>query len=337
MGRHQGLRRTVISAVLMLLLAVTIAALPQSLTHAQSKSASINSLNTDKTSYYPGEPMTITLVVHNNGDSAIQILCNMSILNSGSTQVYSYSRKYDLSSGSTSSCQFYWNVPQNLPAGSYQVQSTVADGNDGRFYSSRSASFILNSPSQSPRSAALLELSVDKNSYLPGESSAITVFMQNTGGSDMSLLTAVDVVNPSGIQVYSGVKENRIARGYTDKVSFTLPIPDNATAGSYQIQATIADKTDGTLYGAKSTTVYVQPTANASIVSNNSASSKGWQFPNLGFSAWGQYLITGLLIALAGIVIFILIRNRPRPKQAIDDMELPDITPTEENPEDPLP
>jgi uncharacterized protein YfaS (alpha-2-macroglobulin family) len=336
MGKHPWVRGAVTSAVLMLLLTIAMAALPQSIALAQSRSASIISLNTDKASYYSGDLVTIALVVRNTGDSATQVLCNIVIINPAGEQAYGYSRKYDLSYGATSSYEFYWTVPYNAVTGTYQVQSTIADGKDGRYYSSRSTSFIRNSPIQSPRSAALLDLSVDKEIYLPGQLSTITVFMQNTGGSDITVLTAVDVVNPSGIQVYNGVRESRMVRGYTDKAAFALPIPDNAGSGTYQVQATIADKIDGKLYGSKSATLYVQPSATANVVVNKSTSNTGIQLPNFGITGWGQYLITGLLIALAAIVIYILIRNRTRKKEVISESSLPESTSEEEKPEEPL-
>jgi len=335
MVKYQGLRGAVICAVLVILLIITLAALPQGITYAQSKSASIISLNTDKASYYSGEMVTMALVVRNTGDSANQILCNMVIVNPDGNQVYSYSRKYDLPYGTTSSYEFYWTIPYDASTGNYQVQSTIADGKDGRYYSSRSTSFTRNKPAESPRSASLLDLSLDKSSYLPGEESTIIVFMQNTGGSDTTVITAVDVVNPSGIRVYSGVRESLIARGFTDKIAFSLPIPDNAGSGTYQVQATIADKADGKLYGSKSATLYVQSPMTASVVVNKSPSSTGIQLPDLGISGWGQYLITGLLIALAIIVIVILIRNRPKKMDVISEIDKASVTPDEEKPEDP--
>jgi hypothetical protein len=334
MGRHQGLHSAVISAVLMVLLLTTVTLLPQGATNAQAKSASIISLGTDKASYYSGEMVTVALVVRNTGDSAAQILASVVIVDPGGNQVYSYSRKYDLSYGATSGYEFYWTVPYNAATGSYQLQCTVADGNDGRYYSSRSTSFIRISPTQSPRAASLLDLSVDRQSYLPGELSTITVFMQNTGGSDIYVLAAVDVINPSGTQVYTGVKESHMDKGYTDKVAFALSLPDNANTGTYQVQATIADKIDGKLYGSKSATLYVQSSATAGIVVNKSASSTGVQLPNLGISGWEQYLLTGLLIALAAVVVYILIRNRPRKKAVISETEQPSDTPAEEIPEE---
>lgn len=337
MRRHNGLHRFAVCTVLMALLPVAMTVLPQSITIAQSKSASIISLNTDKASYSSNEMVTITLVVSNTGNSAIQILCNIDIINPTGTQVYNYSRKYDLASVATNSYEFYWTIPNNAVTGNYQVKSTIADGNDGRFYSSRSTGFIRSNPAQSPQSASLLNLSTDKNSYQPGEVSGITVSMLNTGGGDMTVLTAVDVTNPSGIQVYSGVRENRLDRGNTNKVSFTLPIPENATAGTYQVQATIADKSNGTLYGSRSTTLYVQPTANAGLVTTNVTTNNGIPLTDLGFTVWGQYLVTGLLIALAAVVIYILIRNRPRPKTTVSDIdqtELENVS-EEEKPEEP--
>jgi hypothetical protein len=322
--------------VLTALLLITMAALPQSMALAQSRSASIISLITDQASYYSGNMVTMVLVVRNTGDSATQVLCNVVIIDPAGEQAYGYSRKYDLSYGATSSYEFYWTIPYNAVTGTYKVQSTVADGKDGRFYSSRSTSFIRNSPIQSPRSASLLELSVDSETYLPGQLSTITVFMQNTGGSDMTVLVAVDVVNPSGVQVYNGVRESRISRGNTDKVGFALPIPDNASSGTYQVQATIADKIDGKLYGSKSATLYVQSSSTASVVVNKSTTNTGFQLPNLGITGWGQYLITGLLIALAAIVIYILIRNRPRKKEVLSEMDLPGSMPEDEKPAEPV-
>jgi len=321
----------------MALLLITLSALPQNLALAQTRSATITSFTTDKASYYSGEIVTMALVVRNTGDSATQVLSNIIIINPAGEQAYSYSRKYDLSYGATSSYEFYWTIPYNVASGTYKVQSTVADGKDGRYFSSRSTSFIRNSPVQSPRSASLLELSIDKETYLRGQLSTITVFMQNTGGSDINVLTAVDVLNPSGVQVYNGVRESQIARGNTDKVAFALPIPDNASSGTYQVQATIADKIDGKLYGSKSATLYVQPSATASVVvPKTPPTTTSIQLPDLGITGWGQYLITGLLIALAAIVIYILIRNRPRKKEADSEPELPEIIPEEEKPKEPM-
>ena len=315
MKRRHSLHGAVIWAVLLALLSLNAAVLPLDIAQAQAKSASIISFTTDRAAYYSGEMVTMALVVRNSGDSALQILCNIVIVNSVGDQVYSYSRKYDLASGATSSYEFFWTVPYNALTGIYHVQCTVADGIDGRYYSSRSTSFSRNSPTQSPRSANLLALAVDKQTYRQGDVSTITVSIQNNGGSIVTVLTAVDVINPSGIQVYSGVRESQLDLGYTDKIGFTLPIPDNAGYGTYQVQATIADKTDGKLYGSRSTTLYVQAAASASVVTNNDSTTPGFKLPDLGISGGGQYLITGLLIALAIIVIIILIRNRPRHKE----------------------
>lgn len=333
MRRRNSLHGAAVCAVLLVVLSLAASALPQDITHAQAKSASIISFTTDRAAYFSGEMVTLALVVRNTGDSPLQILCSIIIVNSTGDQVYNYSRKYDLARGATSSYEFFWTVPYNAASGIYHAQSTVSDGLDGRFYSSRSASFSRNSPTQSPRSAALLSLAVDKQIYRQGDVSAITVSLQNNGSSDVTLITAVDVLNPSGIQVFSGVRETHLDAGYRDKLTFTLPIPDNAGNGTYQVQATLADKNDGRLYGSTSTTLYVQSPSSPGTVSENASPSPGFKLPDLGIAGAGQYLVTGLLIALAVIVIIILIRNRPHRKETpspVNDSESSDIPPAEE-------
>ena len=332
MRRRHSLHTAAVYAVLLVALLMAVLAPPQSTVNAQAKSASIISFTTDKAAYFSGEMVTLALVVRNTGDSPLQILCSIVIVNSAGDQVYSYSRKYDLARGATSSYEFYWTVPYNALSGIYHAQSAVSDGLDGRFYSSRSTSFSRNSPTQSPRSATLLSLAVDKPVYRQGEVSAITVSLQNSGGSEVTALTAVDVLNPSGIQVYSGVRETRLDTGYMDKLTFTLPIPDNADNGTYQVQATIADKNDGRLYGSMSTTLYVQSAFSSGVVSENTSPASGFKLPDLGIAGGGQYLITGLLIALAIIVIIILIRNRPLRRRAhlpAEESEPSEIPPDE--------
>lgn len=331
MRRRHSLHAAAVYAALLVALLMAVLAPPQSTVNAQAKSASIISFTTDKAAYFSGEMVTLALVVRNTGDSPLQILCSIVIVNSAGDQVYSYSRKYDLARGATISYEFFWTVPYNA-SGIYHAQISVSDGLDGRFYSTRSTSFSRNSPTQSPRSAALLSLAVDKPVYRQGEVSAITVSLQNSGG-EVTVLTAVDVLNPSGIQVYSGVKETRLNTGYMDKLTFTLPIPDNADNGTYQVQATIADKNDGRLYGSMSTTLYVQSAFSSGVVSENTSPASGFKLPDLGIAGGGQYLITGLLIALAIIVIIILIRNRPLRRRAhlqAEESEPSEIPPDEE-------
>ena len=333
MRRRLSLPGAVVCAVLLTALSLAAAVNPQSVALAQSKSASIISFATDRAAYFSGEMVTMALVVRNTGDSPLQILCSIVIVNSAGDQVYSYSRKYDLARDATSSYEFFWTVPYNALSGIYHAQSTVSDGMDGRFYSSRSASFSRNSPTQSPRSAALLALAVDKPVYQQGEASAITLSLQNSGGSEVTVLAAVDVINPSGIQVYSGVRETHLGAGYRDKLTFTLPIPDNAGNGTYQVQATIADKNDGRLYGSMSTTLYVQSASSPGVASENTAQSPCFKLPDLGIAGGGQYLVTGLLIVLAVIVLIILIRNRPQRKEApssAEEPEPPEVPPDEE-------
>lgn len=291
--------------------------IPDGNVNAQNKSAIITALSTDKTGYAAGEQVTITLAARNTGENNLQLLCSIIIINPSGNQKYSYSHQYTLAAGTSGVYQVYWTIPGNSPAGNYQVQSTISDAKDGSFFSSRTTSFIHQAASHLLRSASLLALAVDKQSLMPGETVTFSVSMQNTGETDVNIIVSVEVINPSGIQVYNGARETNLDRGSTDIKAFVLPIPDTADIGTYQAQATIADRSDGKLYGSRSATLYVQTSIPAgNNIATNDTSDTGLQQPVLAFSEWVPYLIAGLLISLAAIVVFIMIKNRPRKKTA---------------------
>ena len=198
----------------------------------------VTALTADASTYKPGERVTITATVKNNGI----IACPASKLRLAGDSMTAQTKDVSaLSAGGTQTVSFTFTAPQIVGEVTYNITATadpdnkIVESNEGN--NSRSVSFKVSNPLPD---LTVTQIRSDKNEYDEGATGTVTVTVKNQGAQSVSnaklKLTLEDF--------FSEVKQTgSIAAGGTVQVSFSFVAPETLERRTV-IATTIADPTN---------------------------------------------------------------------------------------------
>lgn len=144
----------------------------------------ITSLTADANSYKPGERVTITVTVKNNGN----IACPAGKLQLAGDEMTTQDKDVaSLSAGGSQTLSISFTAPSVIGEKTYTITATadpdgqIAESNEGN--NSRSASFKVSNPLPD---LTVTQMQADKNEYEEGETGTVTVTIKNQGSQNVS-------------------------------------------------------------------------------------------------------------------------------------------------------
>ena len=198
----------------------------------------ITSLTPDADSYAPGETITFTAVVKNNGI----IACPENQIRFSGAEITSQTKSLSqIPAGGSVAVSFTLIAPSIVGEKTYTV-TAMADPNDAVEESdennnSRSSSFTVYNPLPD---LTVTRIQSNKNEYADGETGTVTVTVSNQGGKDVTDAKLKLVIG----DFHSEVKQTgAIASGSSVRISFTFTAPEVLERREVMVTAT-ADPTN---------------------------------------------------------------------------------------------
>ena len=198
----------------------------------------ITSLTPDADSYAPGETITFTAVVKNNG----VIACPESQIRFSGAEITSQTKPLSrIPAGGSVSISFALTAPGIVGEKTYTV-TAMADPNNAveesdESNNSRSSSFTVYNPLPD---LTVTRIQSNKNEYADGETGTVTVTVSNQGGKDVANAKLKLAIG----DFHSEVKQTgAIASGSSVRISFTFTAPEVLERREVMVTAT-ADPTN---------------------------------------------------------------------------------------------
>ncbi|MGN0802125.1 MAG: CARDB domain-containing protein [Candidatus Faecivicinus sp.] len=198
----------------------------------------ITSLTHDADSYAPGETITFTAVVRNNGI----IACPESQIRFSGAEIASQTKPLSrIPAGGSVAVSFALTAPGIVGEKTYTV-TAMADPNNtvdesDESNNSRSSSFTVYNPLPD---LTVTRIQSNKNEYADGETGAVTVTVSNQGGRDVTNAKLKLAIG----DFHSEVKQTgAIASGSSVRISFTFTAPEVLERREVMVTAT-ADPTN---------------------------------------------------------------------------------------------
>lgn len=198
----------------------------------------ITSLTPDANSYAPGETITFTAVIKNNGI----IACPESQIRFSGAEITSQTKALSrIPAGGSVAVSFALTAPGIVGEKTYTVMA-MADPNDAveesdESNNSRSSSFTVYNPLPD---LTVTRIQSNKNEYADGETGTVTVTVSNQGGKDVANAKLKLAIG----DFHSEVKQTgAIASGSSVRISFTFTAPEVLERREVMVTAT-ADPTN---------------------------------------------------------------------------------------------